>query len=60
MSSKFVYGSTNGHVNLGGCILLHPGQNVTVKIERNADTRMAQALLRDLRMYPARKKLGCV
>ena len=50
-----VYGRPERGVNLRRRVLLHPRQHVAVKIERDADARMPEPLLRDLRMDAARQ-----
>lgn len=47
-------------VGPAGGVLLHRRRDMAVKVERRADRRMPEALLRDLRMHASQQKLRCV
>ena len=44
-------------VDLGGAILLHRRGDMRVQIQRDADSRMAEAFLCDLRVHPGKQEL---
>jgi hypothetical protein len=58
--SGAVYRGVDRGVNLRRGVLLHSWQDMAIKVQCDPDTRMPEALLRNLRVNAARQKLCCV
>ncbi len=57
MPSEAVYRGPDRGVNLGCRVFLHTGKDAAIEAQGDADARMAEALLRHLRMNASGEKL---
>jgi len=59
-ASAFLYGGPYRRVNFRRGVLLHTREDVAVKVERDPNSRMAQAFLGDLWVNPVCEHVGRV